>query len=375
MNATPTTGSQRIRFDHPRFLLPSVSFLAAIILWSHAYALTINPIFDVTITGDPQAATIEAEIISAISVYESTFSDPITVTINFREQSTGLGNSGWGLQPFSYSSYRAALVSHATTADDATALASLPNGANNPVNNNANVNLHLPLARALGFSADPGPGQPDGSIALNTSIMNYTRTSIDPNKYSLFAVVSHEIDEVLGFSSALNGLTNGAATPTGPVDPEDLFRYAQNGSRSFTTALASAAYFSLDGTTDLARFNQTQGGDFADWYSPGGQTPQVQDAFGTAGSTPVLAVELRVLDAIGFHRGVDPVWVDFTFNGSPKLGTYNNPYQTLLAGANAIFPGGLVLMKGNRSSLEAMPLTISKAMTLQAVGGPATIGQ
>jgi hypothetical protein len=375
MNTIPPTGSRSVRFNHFQVFLQSASMVLAFAAWSPAFALTINPIFDATITGDPQAAIIEAEIISAISVYESTFSDSVTVTITFQEVNTGLGGSSKFFQSFSYSAYLAALVSHATTADDATAIASLPDGANNPVNGNPNVNLNLALARALGFNANPPAGQPDGVISLNTSIINFTRTSIDTNKYSLFAVVSHEINEVLGFSSALNGLTNGAATPVGAVDPEDLFRYKQNGTRSFTTALGEICYFSLDGTTDLARFNQNENGDFGDWYSPGDQSPQVQDAFGTVGAGSILAVELRVLDAIGYHRGTDPVWVDFTFTGSPKLGTYNNPYQSLLAGANAIFPGGLVLMKGNRSSGEATPITLSSAMTLQAVGGPATIGQ
>src|SRR6185295_9268981 len=58
----------------------------------------------------------------------------------------------------------------------------------------------------------------------------------------------------------------------------------------------------LDGNTHLAQFNQDAGGDFGDWYSPGGQTPQIQDAFATAGSAPVLGVELRVLDVLGYHR-------------------------------------------------------------------------
>jgi hypothetical protein len=370
MNALPTTESQRRKLDRgPLFALATIAVFSVL---SQAHALTINPVFDVSITSDPQANTIEAEIISAISVYESTFSDPITVTINFREQVTGLGNSGEPTIPVSYANYRAALLSHATTADDAIALAHLPNTPTDPVNGSATVSLHYPIARALGFSADPPPGQPDGNIALNTSICNFTRTNIDTNKYSLFATVSHEIDEVLGFGSTLNGLTNGAPAPTGALNPEDLFRYDQSGNHSFTSAVNAVAYFSLDGTTDLARFNQTQGGDFGDWYSPGGQTPQVQDAAGTPGATPVLDVELRVLDAIGFHRGVDPIWVDFSFNGT-QTGTYNNPFKTLAAGANAIFPGGLVLIKNPGTSLEATPITISKPMTIQAVNGPATI--
>jgi hypothetical protein len=131
--------------------------------------------------------------------------------------------------------------------------------------------------------------------------MNLNRSSINPAKYDLMAVVSHEIDEALGFGSALNGLANGAAAPNGAVWGLDLFRYDQNGNRSLNTSLGSQAYFSLDGTTDLARFNQTAGGDFSDFYSPGGQTPQVQDAFGTPGSTPNLLIEKQMLDALGYN--------------------------------------------------------------------------
>ncbi len=121
--------------------------------------LVINPIFDSSITSDPQAATIEATINSAIAVYESNFSDLVTVTITFRKMANGLGASTRYYQTVLYSDYRAALVSHATTADDAAALAHLPAGSANPVNNNQNVNLELPLARALGFSAAP-PARP-----------------------------------------------------------------------------------------------------------------------------------------------------------------------------------------------------------------------
>ncbi len=266
-------------------------------------ALTIIPTFDASITSDPQAATIEATINSAIALFQTNYSDPIAVTIIFQKMSSGVGHSGTYFQDFPYSDYRAALVAHATSSDDTTALAHLPAGAGNPVNGNTNVSLALPLARALGFSADPPAGETDGIIYLNTTNMNLSSASSDPNKYSLFATTCHEIDEVLGFASGLNGLTNGAPAPTGSVSPEDLFRYDAVGVRNFNTASNTACYFSLDGTTDLARFNQYAGGDFQDWYSYyGGQTPQVQDAFGTRGSMPVPGVELRVLDVIGYTR-------------------------------------------------------------------------
>src|SRR5438477_11208261 len=84
--------------------------------------LTIIPTFDASITSDPQAATIEATINAAIAVYQSNFSDPVTVSIKFQKMSSGLGASSSYFQSFSYSSYLAALVSHSASADDVTAL-------------------------------------------------------------------------------------------------------------------------------------------------------------------------------------------------------------------------------------------------------------
>src|SRR6266853_2499974 len=51
--------------------------------------LIINPTFDSSITGDPNAAAIEAMINRAIAIYESLCSDPITIQILFRYSTTG----------------------------------------------------------------------------------------------------------------------------------------------------------------------------------------------------------------------------------------------------------------------------------------------
>jgi hypothetical protein len=271
--------------------------------------LKIIPTFDASITGDPQSATIQATINAAIAFYQANFSDLITVTITFKEMGGGLGLSSTYYSTFSYSSYLTALNSHAATADDTTALAHLPNSSSNPVNGNPSVNLTLPLARALGYSnVDPPVGQTDGTISLNTSAMNLALTDNNPSKFSLYATVCHEIDEVLGLSSSLNGLSNGSPAPTGPISPEDLFRYDALGNRSFTTTLSAAAYFSINGTTDLAQYNQHAGGDFQDWdsFSGGGHPPRVQDAYATAGAQPVPNVELRVLDVLGYARVIPP---------------------------------------------------------------------
>ena len=77
-------------------------------------ALVINPTFDASITTDPNAATIEKTINTAIAAFEGCISTPITVNITYQEMSGGLGHNDTNYSTVSYASYRAALASHAT---------------------------------------------------------------------------------------------------------------------------------------------------------------------------------------------------------------------------------------------------------------------
>jgi hypothetical protein len=261
--------------------------------------LTITPIFDSSITGDPNAAAIENTINTAIGIYQSTFSDPITVTIVFSKMSSGLGQSSTYFANLSYSAYLAALSADATTADDATALAHLPSSSTNPVTGGSTINVKTANLRAVGIDVNPPTGQPDGTIGLNTSITSPGSPGTT-GSFDLLVVVEHEIDEVLGLGSSLPSILFGT------IFPEDLYRYDQTGSRSFNPSGSVTAFFSLDGPTALAQFdNQNDGGDFGDWQSnprPPGVSPKVQDAFATAGAHPSLGVELTALDVIGYNR-------------------------------------------------------------------------
>ena len=266
--------------------------------------LRITPLFGSTITSDPNAAIIESTINAAIGVYEKSFTNNISVSIAFGEMSSGLGQSSTYYNTISYQQYRSALAANALSAAAKAAVASLPSQTGNPVDGSASVDLTTANLRALGFSFETPPtGQPDSTIDFNESIVNNSRTSINPNNYDLQAVISHEIDEALGFGSALNGLANGAVTPTGAVWAEDLFRYSAAGVRSFSTSLSAKAYFSYNGgTTDLANFNQNAGGDFSDWST--GATPLVQEAFGTPGAIINPSVELTALNVLGYQTKV-----------------------------------------------------------------------
>ena len=253
------------------------------------------------------AATIEGTINTAIAAYESKISTPITVRMGFGEMTSGLGASSSYFGNISYSSYLAGLNSHASSANDVTALSVLnPEGsAVNPVNGNANINVKTANLRAIGINANAPSGQSfdgltngqwDGTIQLNTSLTT-PGSAGTASQYSLLAVTEHEMDEVLGMGSALPDIPNGTIFPT------DLFRYTSSGARSFTT-VGDNAWFSINGTTDIVQFNQSGGGaDYGDWHSS--TTPQVQDAFGTPGSSPTLgASELTNLDVIGYNLTV-----------------------------------------------------------------------
>ena len=264
--------------------------------------LVVHPIFDTTITNDPNSALIQNAINAAVTSYAWQFSDPITVNIHFSKMTNGLGESSTYVGTIAYTDFLAALADDSMTTNDAVALNYLPGGTSNPVNGNSMVSLTTANLRALGLNVNPPNNQPDSYISLNFSIMNLTRANIDTTKYDLSAVAQHEIDEALGLTSALNNLNNGDPAPTDAVRVMDLFRYDQSGARSFNTASNTQAYLSIDGgATELVRFNQTQVGDFQDWYSGPGHTPRVQDAWGTPGATPNLGVELAALDVCGYN--------------------------------------------------------------------------
>jgi hypothetical protein len=288
-----------------------------------AAGLTINAIFDSTITSDPNAAAIEATINAAIANVQSQFSDPITVNINFKKDtSISLGQSLTTYYNLSYSTFLAALKADAKTSDDFTAISLLPNLSTNPVNASATINVKAANLKAVGIVVNPPL---DGVISVNTSLTNPGSPGTS-GAYNLIIVLEHEIDEVLGLGSSLPGM------PQSTIFPEDLYRYDQNGSRTFTTTSSALAFFSINASTALGQFdNQNDGGDFGDWQSsprPPGVLPKVQDAFATPLANPALSVELTALDVIGYDR---------VASGVPPSITMQPVNQSVTAGQTAQF--------------------------------------
>jgi hypothetical protein len=277
---------------------------------ANAYAdgLTINATFDPSVTTAEQAV-----INNAIGFYESTFSNPITVDINFTAftpSNSLIGQSQWSYATgVSYATFASALAADSSgNATDAEALANLPSA---PPTADGTLNIKAANMAALGLLSGPVGGN---TVRL---YMDATPTGgCDPTVYycyNLETVAEHEIDEVLGLGSGAGGnLVNGDALP------EDMFRYNGSGQLSFYANGGASntgnAYLSLNGTTDLAQFdNQNDGADFGDWQSlPLPPVAQVQDgwitpcAYGPASACvgPTLtrgSAEVTALDAIGYN--------------------------------------------------------------------------
>jgi hypothetical protein len=269
--------------------------------------LTIIPTFNSTGATSIDAAT-QTVINNVVAFYQNTYTNNITVNIEFHNMSTGLGQSVAFIFPVPYSTFCTALVANATSPDDITALANTPCGSANPINSNANIGVKSPDGRALGINTPEqafGGACPTASFTGSGCIgLNVALANMHPGL--LFATVEHEVDEVLGLGSALNGTT----TPAMPWT-EDLFRWASQGTRSYGANTSTtnpctstpAAFFSIDGgTTDVDDFNNcNNGGDYGDWIT---HTPsQVQDAFTNASGAATLSIsspEARALDVIGY---------------------------------------------------------------------------
>jgi hypothetical protein len=336
--------------------------------------LHITPTFDVSITSDPNAAAIEAAINTAIANIESRFSDPITVNIKF-QKGGGLGSSSTFFGTVSYATFLAALKGDAKTSDDATAVGLLPNVATNPVNGATTINVKTANFRAVGIIVNPPAGQPDGTIGLNTSITSPGSPGTT-GTYNLIPVVEHEIDEVLGLGSSL------PSVPASTIFPQDLYRYSAVNTRSFTT-VNSLAFFSIDGLTSFAQFdNQNDGGDFGDWQSnpiPAGVLPKVQDAFATPGANPALSVELNALDVVGYDRVPATPTVTLKVNGqhpTPAVVTTTGPMLLTLDISASTFTApvswfwGLVV---NNQVLFVTPTGLSTTPAPLVLAPPAAI--
>jgi hypothetical protein len=300
--------------------------------------LTIIAVFDVSIILNLNAAAIEAMINRCISIYESLFSDPITIQIYFRyatylPDGTPLppGAAAVSQAPLyigSWSTFIDALRADGRTNNDFRANLSLPGAELSP-----NIIIKSANGRAVELDTPPnmfangniGPGGPyDGIVTLNPAVpFQFTRPTL-PGNADAQRFTQHEMDEVMGLGSRLGHLGS-------ELRPQDLFSWSSPGHRNITSS--GTRYFSINnGSTNLVNFNQEPNRDFGDWLSTACPQahPYVQNAVGCTGqSSDVTATspEGINLDVIGYNLNTTPAptAADFDFNndGKPDYALYN----------------------------------------------------
>ena len=298
--------------------------------------LIINATFDSSIIGNPNAAAIEAMINRAVAIYESLFSDPVTIQILFRYATTApdgtplpaglVAESDYVVYNVPWNDFISALRADATTSNDNLANASLPASALASMINPSSAN-----GRAVGLDTPPamfadghvGNGGPyDGIVTLNSADpFQFTRPTSVGN-FDAQRSTEHEIDEIMGLGS--DGTTSS-------LHPQDLFSWSSAGHRNVTSS--GTRYFSINGgVTNIVNFNQNRNADLGDWLSEDcPQThPYVQNAFACMGQwsdVSATSPEGINLDVIGYDlsAGWNVIDVaDFNNDGHPDYLLYNS---------------------------------------------------
>jgi hypothetical protein len=243
--------------------------------------MILNLIYDAFALAAPQS--FRDGMATAANLLAAALYDNITINIDVgygeyngqplpNQNTSEGGDSSFSI---TYSSLRALLASHETSAADVTSVNALPNTTT--LNGQSSFVIGTAEARALG-ALPANNGTVDGLVGMGT---NFTGSV-------LVGGALHELTHAMGRVPGASGLS--------------LFRYTSQGNHLFTGGTpAAASYFSIDGgVTKLADFGVSS--DPSDFLNSPGSNRTPNDPFDEviAGST-LTSADLTMMDVLGFN--------------------------------------------------------------------------
>jgi hypothetical protein len=245
------------------------------------------------------ALQIKTDLGIAANAFSSLYSDPITINIDVKWNSTVAGGQSLFSNNYlvtNYTGVRNALINDAKSADDATATAVTNLPLADPSGGGTRWVIPSAQAKALGLILNQTLF--DGTMTFGDD-QGITPFTYDPSnraasgKFDFIGIAEHEISEIMGRTTQLSN-------PGFGFLPFDLFRFTANGTRAPFTAPNAGVYFSFDnGATNLKNYNAGPPADPQDW-----DTSNPGDAFNASGKAGTLAdltpVDVRAMDVIGY---------------------------------------------------------------------------
>ena len=240
------------------------------------------------------ATAARASWIAAAKVFTDVFSDPIhiNITVDAVTKAGVFGESFPGLVSISYADLFNQVVAYASTQNDAIAIG--PGGsmtATDPTNGTGIWQLTRAQAKALGHI--PDDTNDDGGTTFGVGNPFTFSGPIAAQTFDFQGIAAHEISEVMGRF----GLSGGNNT----FSLIDCFSYTGPGVKSLGGGAGN--FFSIDnGVTLLKEFNDSSANhlDTRDWA--GGTNDSFNQFSGSGVVNAVSAVDLQVMDVIGYGR-------------------------------------------------------------------------
>jgi len=163
-------------------------------------------------------ADFKTAVAAVQQLFESTFTDPVTVNIQVDFGPLGhglLGQSSYGLNTYSFSQITAAVRANSKSGDDVNAIASLP--TTDPIPGTHHYVMTPAEAKALGLLG--ATTTLDGTATFSSAApFDYDRSDgITAGQYDFQGSVAHEFSEIMAASSTPSATRSRPARPTATI--------------------------------------------------------------------------------------------------------------------------------------------------------------